>query len=205
MAGKSLINCALAAGVLLLTANDSSADPAPPGIASIYNGGLTANGETAETTDLTAAHRTLPFHTRVRVTNKKNGRSVVVRINDRGPFIDGRVIDLTPAGANALGFDGLTPVTLYIVDDKKRPPVEQATAGDNSDDTPSAGFRPADVDYLGGAPTGAVTLATSPGAIDGGDPADLIGSIDKATPTESVGGIEPIGALVSFGATEPDE
>ena len=56
---------------------------------------------------LTAAHRTLPFGTMVRVTNKRNGKSVVVRINDRGPFIRGRVIDLTPAGARALAFSGL--------------------------------------------------------------------------------------------------
>ena len=48
----------------------------------------------------------------MRVTNKRNGKSVVVRINDRGPFIRGRIIDLTPAGARALGFNGLAPVTL---------------------------------------------------------------------------------------------
>jgi rare lipoprotein A len=54
----------------------------------------------------------LPFGTRVRVTNKGNGRSVVVRINDRGPFVRGRVIDLTPAAAHAIGFDGLARVTI---------------------------------------------------------------------------------------------
>ncbi len=59
-----------------------------------------------------AAHRTLPFGTRVRVTNSSNGRSVVVRINDRGPFVRGRIIDLTPAAASALGFSGLARVTL---------------------------------------------------------------------------------------------
>jgi len=53
---------------------------------------------------LTAAHRSLPFGTMVRVTNERNGRSVVVRINDRGPFVRGRVIDVTPAAARALGF-----------------------------------------------------------------------------------------------------
>ena len=63
---------------------------------------------------LTAAHRSLPFGTKVRVTNNKNGRSVVVTINDRGPFIRGRVIDLTPAGARALGFSGLAPVKLDV-------------------------------------------------------------------------------------------
>jgi rare lipoprotein A len=50
----------------------------------------------------------------VRVTNNRNGRSVVVTINDRGPFVHGRVIDLTPAGAHALGFSGLTSVTLNV-------------------------------------------------------------------------------------------
>ncbi|MGE3150010.1 MAG: septal ring lytic transglycosylase RlpA family protein [Pseudorhodoplanes sp.] len=87
------------------------------GIASIYGykGGKTASGETAHPGRLTAAHRTLPFGTMVRVTNRKNGRSVVVRINDRGPFIRGRVIDLTPTAARALGFSGLAPVSLAVL------------------------------------------------------------------------------------------
>jgi rare lipoprotein A len=92
----------------------SSAD-AQSGIASVYPGGRTANGEQAHAGGLTAAHRSLPFGTRVRVTNRKNGSSVVVRINDRGPFRRGRVIDVTPAAARALGFKGLTPVTLAVV------------------------------------------------------------------------------------------
>lgn len=83
---------------------------AQAGIASIYSGGRTANGEHASPHGLTAAHRSLPFGTRVRVINRRNGRSVVVRINDRGPFVRGRIIDLTPAGAHALGFSGLAPV-----------------------------------------------------------------------------------------------
>jgi rare lipoprotein A len=66
---------------------------------------------------LTAAHRTLPFGTEVRVTNKKNGKTVVVRINDRGPFIKGRIIDVSHAAARALGMisSGLAPVRLTIV------------------------------------------------------------------------------------------
>ena len=92
----------------------SSAAMAESGIASVYaySGERTANGERAQPTGFTAAHRTLPFGTRVRVTNKTNGRTVVVRINDRGPFVRGRVIDLTPAAARALGFSGLAHVTL---------------------------------------------------------------------------------------------
>jgi len=88
---------------------------AQSGIASIYSGGLTANGEHARASGLTAAHRTLPFGTMVRVTNQRSGRSVVVRINDRGPFIRGRVIDVMPAAAHVLGFSGLAPVTLAVV------------------------------------------------------------------------------------------
>jgi rare lipoprotein A len=64
---------------------------------------------------LTAAHRSLPFGSRVRVTNRKNGRSAVVRITDRGPFVRGRVIDLTPAAARALGFSGLASVSIARV------------------------------------------------------------------------------------------
>jgi peptidoglycan lytic transglycosylase len=90
---------------------------AQSGIASVYayKGGRTANGERVSPSALTAAHKSLPFGTRVRVINRRNGRSVVVRINDRGPFVRGRVIDLTPAGAHALGFSGLAPVTLQVV------------------------------------------------------------------------------------------
>ncbi len=88
---------------------------AQTGIASVYSGGRTADGEHARASGLTAAHRSLPFGTLVRVTNKRNGRSVVVRINDRGPFVRGRVIDVTPAAAHALGFSGLAHVTLTVV------------------------------------------------------------------------------------------
>ena len=87
------------------------------GIASVYSassGPKTANGERVRSGALTAAHRTLPFGTKVRVTNVGNGRSVVVRVNDRGPFVRGRIIDLTPAGARALGFTGTVRVTLEI-------------------------------------------------------------------------------------------
>lgn len=100
-------------GVMVLIAC-SPAAIAQSGIASVYaySGQRTASGERAQPNGFTAAHRTLPFGTRVRVTNKRNGRSIMVRINDRGPFVRGRVIDLTPAAAHALGFSGLAPVTL---------------------------------------------------------------------------------------------
>ena len=70
------------------------------GLASYYKSGKkTANGERFNPNGLTAAHRTLPFGTKVRVTNLRNGKSVVVRINDRGPFIRGRIIDLSLGAA----------------------------------------------------------------------------------------------------------
>ena len=80
-----------------------------------YAGRRTASGERVSSGGLTAAHKTLPFGTMVRVTNTRNNRSVVVRINDRGPFVRGRVIDLTPAGAHAIGMSGLAPVSLAVV------------------------------------------------------------------------------------------
>jgi rare lipoprotein A len=64
----------------------------------------TASGERMNPSALTAAHRTLPFGTRLKVTNSKNGKSIVVRINDRGPFIKGRVLDLSKGAARQLGF-----------------------------------------------------------------------------------------------------
>jgi len=116
MAGNSLTRKLVLASafiVSLITAPMTAS--AQSGIASIYSGGRTANGERALASGLTAAHRTLPFGTMVRVTNTRTGRSVVVRINDRGPFVRGRVIDVTPAAAHALGFSGLAPVTLDVV------------------------------------------------------------------------------------------
>src|SRR5215475_10155715 len=91
--------------------------PDRSGMASVYSykGGRTASGEQVRPGELTAAHRSLPFGTMVRVTNRRNGRQVVVRINDRGPFIRGRIIDITPAAARTLGFSGLAPVTVEVV------------------------------------------------------------------------------------------
>jgi rare lipoprotein A len=87
------------------------------GVASVYStdsGSGTASGQKLNPHALTAAHRTLPFGTKVRVTNKSNGRSVIVTINDRGPFTRGRIIDVTPAAARALGFSGLAQVSLNV-------------------------------------------------------------------------------------------
>jgi rare lipoprotein A len=105
---SALIGCVVA---VPLTASAQS------GVASVYAyaGGRTASGEHASPGALTAAHRSLPFGTMVRVTNHHTGRSVVVRINDRGPFVRGRVIDLTPAAARALGFSGLANVSVDVI------------------------------------------------------------------------------------------
>jgi rare lipoprotein A len=78
-----------------------------------FHGRPTASGETFNTHAMTAAHRSLPFGTKVRVVNERNGRSVVVRINDRGPFHGGRIIDLAQAPARAIGIAGTAYVSLH--------------------------------------------------------------------------------------------
>lgn len=95
------------------------------GIASWYggkfNGRKTANGEIFDTSQLTAAHKTLPFGTIVKVENIQNGKSVEVRINDRGPFVEGRIIDLSRAGAEAIGMigTGIAQVRIEVVSGPK--------------------------------------------------------------------------------------
>jgi rare lipoprotein A len=89
---------------------------AQSGAASWYGSGhRTANGERFNPNGMTAAHRTLPFGTRVRVENRRTGRSVIVRINDRGPFVRGRIIDLSRGSARALGMGGTSYVSLQVV------------------------------------------------------------------------------------------
>jgi rare lipoprotein A len=84
------------------------------GIASVYHDRITANGEQMNPNAMTAAHKSLPMGSRVTVINKRNGRSVTVRINDRGPYVTGRVIDLSPGAARVLGVDGLAQVSLRV-------------------------------------------------------------------------------------------
>jgi rare lipoprotein A len=91
---------------------------ATQGVASFYTEGQqTASGEKFDTHDLTAAHPTLPFGTRLRVTNVANGRSVTVRVNDRGPYVPGRVVDVSYSAADALGMvgPGIAKVKLDVV------------------------------------------------------------------------------------------
>jgi rare lipoprotein A len=82
-----------------------------------FQGRPTANGETFNQYDLTAAHPSLPFGTKVKVTNLNNGRSVVVRINDRGPYAEGRIIDVSAAAASAIDMmgSGVAPVQLEVL------------------------------------------------------------------------------------------
>ncbi|QIG78393.1 septal ring lytic transglycosylase RlpA family protein [Stakelama tenebrarum] len=109
-------------GSMVPSAPNSASHFTADGIASYYGdeyqGRLTANGERFDQNKLTAAHRTLPFNTVVRVTDPATGRQVAVRINDRGPFVPGRVIDLSRAAAERLGIlqRGVAPVRLEILD-----------------------------------------------------------------------------------------
>ncbi len=107
--------------VLLLAASTSIHAGGKANLASRYSeiGGKTASGEAYSPTKLTAAHRTLPFGTLVRVTNLNNGRTTVVRINDRGPFVKNRVIDLSQAAARQLQFSGLAPVSLKTISSRE--------------------------------------------------------------------------------------
>lgn len=83
-----------------------------------FNGRRTSSGETYDMHDFTAAHRTLPFNTKIRVLNLENGRSVVVRVNDRGPFKDDRVLDLSLGAAKELGLieNGTARVRIEILE-----------------------------------------------------------------------------------------
>jgi rare lipoprotein A len=108
------------------------------GIASWYgpnfHGKKTANGETFDMYELTAAHKTLQIPSLVRVTNLENGRSIVVRINDRGPFSKGRIIDLSKRGAELLGFknQGTARVKLQILADESRQIAHAAKQGQDT-------------------------------------------------------------------------
>jgi rare lipoprotein A len=106
-----------------------------------YHGRRTSSGEIYNMHDMTAAHRTLPFGTRVKVHNLQNGRSVTVRINDRGPFVEGRIIDLSSAAAKAIGMSGLAPVRLEILNlgtNAAAPPAPAAVPAPDRGATPSS-------------------------------------------------------------------
>ena len=112
---KGTTVCACVSAFVGLTAFQTGAS-AQCGTASWYHeGARTATGERYRPDGITAAHRSLPFGTKVRVENRRTGRSVIVRINDRGPFIRGRIIDLSRGAKRVLGMDGLASVCLTVL------------------------------------------------------------------------------------------
>jgi rare lipoprotein A len=112
---RGILAAALVGGAFSM-AQVPPAEAGQKGAASWYGPGFhgrkTASGERFNTHAMTAAHKTLAFGTRVRVTNEKTGRAVVVRINDRGPYAHGRIIDLSQASARAIGIGGVGKVSL---------------------------------------------------------------------------------------------
>lgn len=96
----------------------------------IFDGKPTASGEPYDMYDMTAAHLTLPMGSYVRVTNLRNGKAVIVRVNDRGPIVPGRIIDLSYGAAQALGYKqrGLQRVRLDLVNPKDLKPAYQTVA-----------------------------------------------------------------------------
>ena len=116
VASKTMAVAALVLGGACAVISGAEAKSVQSGGASWYGPGFhgrrTASGKRFNSRAFTAAHRSLPFGSRVRVTNERTGRSVVVRINDRGPFVGGRVIDLSKAAAQAVGISGVGKVKL---------------------------------------------------------------------------------------------
>ena len=112
---------------LLEPSHAADAKPDEWGLASVYSSlsKETASGEDTSAKNLTAAHQSLPFGTLVQVDNQENGRSAVVRITDRGPFVSGRIIDVSQIAAHELGFDGLAEVCLKILSIPENRPADQ--------------------------------------------------------------------------------
>ena len=176
------------AGVWYYPAEDFTYDET--GIASWYgpdfHAKATANGEIYDQNELTAAHKTLPMPSLVRVTNLDNGRSVVVRVNDRGPFVAGRIIDMSRRGAQLLGFEGrgIAKVRVQILAEESRAIAAAARQG-----TPPAILAETDGPPPKAAPRGRVDAAEgpvlakpTPGAITGTPvppPATVAGAVKE--------------------------
>ena len=172
-------------GVAMLFIAGSSGAMAESGIASVYvhSGTKTASGERANPGGLTAAHRTLAFGTHVRVTNRRNGRSITVRINDRGPFVRGRVIDITPA-AGAAQHWGMT-----MTYDGKESPIKGNPNADTVSAKPSKGLTSESTFKKGGKVTatnhralsadGKILTVTSKGVTEDGKPRNDVQVLEK--------------------------
>lgn len=162
------------------------------GIASWYgpdfHGKKTANGEPYDQNELTAAHRTLPMPSLVRVTNLENGRAIVVRINDRGPFLRGRIIDVSRKGAELLGFinRGTARVRVEVLPDESRRMAEAAKRGLDTSRMSTADLNRISLQKTGYAPP-ASTPVVSSGAGDYALPDSL------KTPTITVEELSPQG------------
>jgi rare lipoprotein A len=120
-----IVKSMMIAGVLSLLGGAASAQAVgdrESGLAAVYsdvlNGGVTASGQIYDRDKLTTAHKTLPYGTTIKVTNPANNRTVVLRVNDRGPVQPGRILDISPAAARALGFSPkvMREVTIEILE-----------------------------------------------------------------------------------------
>ncbi|WP_119165638.1 septal ring lytic transglycosylase RlpA family protein [Algihabitans albus] len=135
------------------------------GIASWYGPGFhgrqTANGEIYDQHDMTAAHPTLPMPTMVRVTNLENGRTIELRINDRGPFKNGRIIDVSRRGAELLGFlgQGIAKVRVQVMEEESRQMAAIAQGGRIAQAGDLANAAPSQVDQVTAAPVDTVAAA----------------------------------------------
>ena len=121
-----LIMIALLLLISLESARAADGNPDECGLASVYStlSEETASGQDTSVNDRTAAHRSLPFGTLVHIENQENGQSAVVRITDRGPFVSGRIIDVSQVAAHELGFSDLTKVCIKILSILEIRPVE---------------------------------------------------------------------------------
>jgi rare lipoprotein A len=117
LTNKNILVVALLQAALLASASAADRKPDECGLASVYSSTSeeTASGEDTRPEDSTAAHRTLPFGALVNIQNQTTGRWTVARITDRGPFIAGRIIDISQVAARDLGISGLTPVCINII------------------------------------------------------------------------------------------
>lgn len=179
------------------------------GIASWYgpdfHNKTTANGEIYDMNDLTAAHRTLPMPSFVRVTNLENGRQLVLRINDRGPYAHGRIIDISRRGAQLLGFDsqGTARVRVQILADESRQIAQlmrdknRAEASRGPARTGSTALRPGET-----APVAAPTVSVAAAPLDAPPPRAGGALAPMADPTGRTGqvAVRPTGMFIQAGA-----
>ena len=167
------------------------------GIASWYGPGFhakfTANGEIFDQNDLTAAHRTLPMPSFVRVTNLDNGRSIVLRVNDRGPFARGRILDVSARGSELLGFDkaGTARVRVQILAEESRQLAQQMRSGVQV----ASAAPPQGASLQGGSPQGAQPSAAPRSSVTSGALAPPLGVMTSPAPAPIGLPIDPTGNL----------